>query len=197
MHKSIEKIVHSRCHAQPTPMHQKRKTMIQDRFRLSTVLRLPVSLSLALTASALVVLAFTNRSLAAQTFYTCTSVEVASFAERIHVRCDKPTNEGIVFFAVPTANSEHAARMLSILMMAHLTATRIVVLYDADDDGLASLSVITIPPDEQARLAALYAKRIEELKAQAKRIADSEVARPNHIIDVQAEDPLPPNQGET
>jgi hypothetical protein len=50
-------------------------------------------------------------------------------------------------------------------------------------------SVITIPPEEQARLAALYAKRIEKLKAQPTRIADSEAARPNHIINVQAEEP--------
>jgi hypothetical protein len=37
-------------------------------------------------------------------------------------------------------------------------------------------SVITFPPEEQATLAALHAKRIEELKAQAKRTADSEAA---------------------
>jgi hypothetical protein len=64
-------------------------------------------------------------------------------------------------------------------------------------------SVITISPEEQAKLAAAHARRVEALKAQyrriyaqdpdipgeAKRIADSEAARPNHIINVQAEEP--------
>jgi hypothetical protein len=54
-----------------------------------------------------------------------------------------------------------------------------------------------LPPEEQARLAALDTKRIEELKAQAKRIGDSETARPDHIINVKGKDPVPPNQGET
>jgi len=50
-------------------------------------------------------------------------------------------------------------------------------------------SVIIFPPEEQATLAALHTKCIEELKAQAKRIADSEAARRDHIINVQAEEP--------
>jgi hypothetical protein len=38
-----------------------------------------------------------------------------------------------VYFSVATANSVHAARILSVLMMAHLSARSIVVEYDPND----------------------------------------------------------------
>jgi hypothetical protein len=88
---------------------------------------------IAVVTAALLVLGSASRSSAASTFYTCKSVDVHSFAERIHVRCNQPTGGGIVFFAVSTANSAHAARILSVLMTAHLTGRNIVVEYDPND----------------------------------------------------------------
>jgi hypothetical protein len=65
--------------------------------------------------------------------HTCNSVDVAAFANRIHVRCDIAASGGIVFFAVATANSAHAARILSVLMMAHLTTRKIIIEYNPND----------------------------------------------------------------
>lgn len=88
---------------------------------------------LAVMASALLVLGSATQALAAT--HTCKSVEVYVFPERVHVRCDNAASGGIVFFAVATANSAHAARILSALMMAHLTGRTIVVGYDPNDES--------------------------------------------------------------
>jgi UDP-N-acetylmuramyl pentapeptide phosphotransferase/UDP-N-acetylglucosamine-1-phosphate transferase len=96
--------------------------------------RLPVARAwLAVVTCAVLIFGSAARSSAATTFYTCKSVDIHSFAERIHVRCDQPTGGGIVFFAAATANSAHAARILSVLMMAHLTGRTLVVEYDPND----------------------------------------------------------------
>ncbi len=96
--------------------------------------RLPVARGwLALVICALLTLGSATGSSAASTFYTCKSVNVSSFAERIHVRCDKAAAGGIVYFAIATANSAHAARILSVLMTAHLTGRNLSVEYDPND----------------------------------------------------------------
>ena len=106
--------------------------MVQSRSSLSPVARL----SLAVVTSALLVLGLATRSFAEQMFHICQPVEVAAFASRVHVLCNIGTRDGIRYFAVATANSAHAARILSVLMMAHLTARSIAVLYDpADTSG--------------------------------------------------------------
>lgn len=92
-----------------------------------------VRVLLAPMAVALLTLAPARMSFAASTFYTCKSVEVATYPERIHVKCTLATSGGIVFFAVPTANSAHAARILSSLLMAHTVGKNIVVEFDAND----------------------------------------------------------------
>lgn len=88
-----------------------------------------------LTAVAVAVLstAAAVPALAAQTFYTCKSIGVAVYAERIHVQCDKPASGGFSYFALSTTNSAHAARILSVLTAAHLAGRNIVVLYDPGD----------------------------------------------------------------
>jgi hypothetical protein len=103
--------------------------MIQPRSSLSPV----TCMLLAVVTSTLLIFGSVTRSFASSVFYTCKSVNVSSYAERVHVRCDKATSSGIVFFAVATANSAHAARILSVLMMAHLTATSIQIEYDPND----------------------------------------------------------------
>ena len=103
--------------------------MIQPRSSLSPV----TCLLLAVVTSILLIFGSATRAFASSTFYTCKSVDVSSYAERVHVRCDRATSGGIVFFAVPTANAAHAARILSVLMMAHLTARSLVVEYDPND----------------------------------------------------------------
>ena len=88
---------------------------------------------LASMAVALLTLAPARMSFAASTFSTCKPVEVATYAERIHVRCVQATSGGIVFFAVATANSAHAARILSSLLMTHTVGKNIVVEFDPSD----------------------------------------------------------------
>jgi hypothetical protein len=108
---------------------EKGESMIQLRSSLSFGGR--VSLTVAI--SILLLLGSATRSSAQTTFYGCKSVEVRTFAERVHVRCSQAAAGGIVFFAVATANSAHAARFLSVLMMAHLAGKSITVEYDPKD----------------------------------------------------------------
>ncbi len=115
-----------------TIVHQsyyKGKSMNQSRPILSAATRG----LLAVLTSVMLVFGSASPSFAASTFYTCKSVEVGTYAERIHVRCNRAASGGIVFFAVSTSNSAHAARILSLLTTAHLTARNIVVEYDPND----------------------------------------------------------------
>ena len=96
--------------------------------------------SLGVVISALLILSSATQAFAA--FYTCNSVDVATYANRVHVRCDKAASGGIVFFAVATANSAHAARILSVLMMAHLTTRKIVVEYNPNDTSGTSFGCL-------------------------------------------------------
>lgn len=87
---------------------------------------------LALAAAALA-LGPASPLAAAPAFHTCKSLDVSTYPERIHVRCDQAASGGIVFFAVPTANSAHAARILSVLLIAHAVGKDIEVEYDTGD----------------------------------------------------------------
>ena len=90
------------------------------RRHLHSILTLLVfSVSLGLTAPAE----------AAQAFHTCKSIDVGTFNNRVHVRCDKGVG-AVVFFAAPTANSAHAARILAVLLAAHSGDNRMRILYD-------------------------------------------------------------------
>jgi hypothetical protein len=88
---------------------------------------------MTVVAGAFMILGSATPSFAASTFYSCKSVDVSVYAERIHVRCDKAATGGIVFFAVSTANSAHAARILSVLLTAHTTGRTITIEYDPND----------------------------------------------------------------
>jgi hypothetical protein len=70
---------------------------------------------------------------AAQTTHSCKSVDVTTFPERIHVRCSTAASGGIVYFAVPTANNENAARILSTLLAGHIAGKNMVIGYDTTD----------------------------------------------------------------
>jgi hypothetical protein len=77
--------------------------------------------------------AATAPAFAAPTVHTCKSADVAVYAERLHVRCDVATSGGIVYFALATANSAHAARILSLLTTAHLTQKSLRLEFDPSD----------------------------------------------------------------
>jgi hypothetical protein len=98
-----------------------------------TVTQTIVRVLLVPMAITLLTLAPARMSFAASTFNTCKPVEVGTYPERIHVKCAQAASGGIVFFAVATANSAHAARILSSLLMAHTVGKNIVVEFDAND----------------------------------------------------------------
>lgn len=103
--------------------------MARPRCRKALVFRL--ALALAITASWLAGTAAPVS--AAPAFHTCKSVDVSTYPERIHVRCDKAAAGGFVFFAVSTSNSAHAARILAVLLVAHATGKSIEVEFDTGD----------------------------------------------------------------
>ena len=61
------------------------------------------------------------------------SVDVTTFPERVHVRCSTAASGGIIYFAVPTANNESAARILSTLLAGHIAGRTLVIGYDTTD----------------------------------------------------------------
>ncbi len=65
--------------------------------------------------------------------HTCTSVGVAVYPERVHVECSVAAPGGIRFFALGTSNPSHAARILSVLSMAHVTGKALYIDYDPGD----------------------------------------------------------------
>jgi hypothetical protein len=62
----------------------------------------------------------------------CTPVNVAAFSSRVHVKCSESVG-GIQYFAVPTANAAHAARVLSLLSTAHAAGRTLDILYEPSD----------------------------------------------------------------
>lgn len=62
----------------------------------------------------------------------CVPDRVATYTTRLHIKCASAIN-GIYFFAVPTSDSKHAARMLATMLTAHAAGLPTWVLFDPDD----------------------------------------------------------------
>ncbi len=70
-------------------------------------------------------------------YMTCNPENVATYTSRVHIKCTVADN-GIQYFAAPTSNSKHAARVLSLLLTAQAAGKQVSVLYDtADTSGAA------------------------------------------------------------
>jgi hypothetical protein len=75
------------------------------------------------------------RAEAAQVWVGCTPVDVATYAERVHVRCTSSIS-GVRFFAVATTDAPAAARFVSVATSALVAGRTLTVLYDpADTSG--------------------------------------------------------------
>lgn len=74
--------------------------------------------------------------------FICSSVGVAAYPSRIHVECS-PAAGSIRFFALGTNNSSHAARILSVLSMAHVTGKQLYIQYDPTDLSGANIGCQT------------------------------------------------------
>jgi len=97
--------------------------------------RLRVLRELVLFGVAILVLG--SPAKAAETFVSCTPVQVMTFQGRIHVRCAASIG-GIFFFAVSTQDAQFAARVLSVITTAQVAGRTLTILYDpADLSGAA------------------------------------------------------------
>jgi hypothetical protein len=114
--------------------------MITRRQRRVTMKQVVISVVVAvLTAYLLLV----TQAEAAQTWITCTPVDIATYSGRVHVLCAAPVG-GISFFAVSTQNSAHAARVLSVISTAQVAGRTLKILYDpADHSGAGIGCVVT------------------------------------------------------
>ena len=72
----------------------------------------------------------------------CTPLNVAVFANRVHVKCSESVG-GIRYFAAPTASNSHAARVLSVLTAAHAGGATLDILYDPADESGSSIGCNT------------------------------------------------------
>ena len=88
-------------------------------------------------AAAVSVACFSAPAFAASANTGCTPEEVAVFANRIHVRCAAAVG-GVSFFAVPTVDAPHAARMLSLLSTAHVAGRTLNLTYETDANAGSS-----------------------------------------------------------
>lgn len=100
-------------------------------------------LSFFLAAIFLLLLWLPTLASAEQKTHSCKSVDVTTFPERVHVRCSTAASGGIIFFAVPTANNENAARILSTLLAGHVSGKTLVIGYDSTDTSGAAFGCAT------------------------------------------------------
>jgi hypothetical protein len=76
---------------------------------------------------------------AAETWTACVPVDVAAYQSRIHVRCAASVG-GINFFAAPTQDAAHAARLLAVLTAAQIAGRTLNILFDPADQSGAAIS---------------------------------------------------------
>jgi hypothetical protein len=80
---------------------------------------------------------------AAQTWVACTPSSVATYSERIHVRCSESFSE-ISFFAYGTKKDPAgAARYMSMATSALISGRNVKILYDPEDQSGASIGCQT------------------------------------------------------
>jgi hypothetical protein len=91
------------------------------------------SFVLLVVASLAACLAFTDKAVAQKKWSPCKPVESATFAERIHVRCESAVDGKFSFFAASTNDSKFAARALSVIEAGQLAGKYISVLFDPSD----------------------------------------------------------------
>ena len=91
-----------------------------------------IALPIALLATVLVA-----SNAGAATWTDCTPANVATFANRVHVKCTASV-AGIQYFAVATSDSAAAARFISLANSALVAGRTLSVFYDpADTSGAA------------------------------------------------------------
>lgn len=97
----------------------------------NTKIRLYLStLFLGFTAILCLTITSTQNAKAAQTWNsTCVPAGVAVYTTRIHIKCTAAVG-GISYFAVSTADKDHAARVLNTISTAQALGRTVSILYD-------------------------------------------------------------------
>ena len=75
--------------------------------------------------------------------HVCVPQNVAVFSNRIHIKCDTADTDGIRYFAAPTTDSKHVARILSLLLTAKASGKRVGVDYNSYDLSGAAIGCAT------------------------------------------------------
>ena len=79
------------------------------------------------------ILGFGDHAFADLKWEACTPTEVAAFENRIHIRCEQTLDDGIRYIALPTTDSGHASRVLTLMTSPALARRVLRVRYDPDD----------------------------------------------------------------
>ena len=88
----------------------------------------------ALSVVFLIASGATYASAPALDFFNCTPASVATFTNRVHVRCSPAAPGGISYFAAcTTTDSASASRFLSVFTTAKVTAKNLGIYYTASD----------------------------------------------------------------
>ena len=83
-----------------------------------------------------------TRASAAQTVVICTPKGVATFSNRIHIRCAQSFS-GVFFFAYGSKDSAGAARYMSMATSALISGRNVRIFYDPADQSGASIGCQT------------------------------------------------------
>lgn len=70
---------------------------------------------------------------AAEVWSDCTPTAVASYGNRVHVKCSASVSGGIFYFALATTDTAQAARFVSVASSALVAGRNLKVLYDPAD----------------------------------------------------------------
>ena len=84
----------------------------------------------------------THGASAAETAVICTPTGVATFPNRIHIRCAQSFS-GVVFFAYGSSDSAGAARYMSMATSALISGRNARIFYDPADQSGASIGCRT------------------------------------------------------
>jgi len=79
---------------------------------------------------------------AAETWISCTPVQIVTYQLRLHVRCAAAVG-GVSFFAAGTQDSAFAARVLSVITAAQVAGRTLTILFDPADQSGASIGCLT------------------------------------------------------
>ena len=99
--------------------------------------------TLWMTFALVAVLGIASEASAANVWSDCTPAGVATFANRVHVRCSASVSGGIFYFAVATTDAAQAARFVSVATSALVAGRPLKVWYDPADLSGANFGCAT------------------------------------------------------